>query len=85
MASLTFKNSFFLGSGRPQTQFSSNVVFIFQRSLNVGKDVYLAEKNKSFWMFTEPDTISLFCLLVYMYFLFILLFHFVLMVYVPIL
>ena len=22
-----------------------------------------AEKNKSFWMFTEPDTISLFCLL----------------------
>ena len=26
-----------------------------------------AEKNKSFWMFTEPDTISLFCLLMYMY------------------
>ena len=41
-----------------------------------------AEKNKSFWMFTEPDTISLFCLLMYMrvyvYFLFILLPHFVL-------
>ena len=28
-------------------------------------------------MFTEPDTISLFCLRVYMYFLFILLPHFV--------
>ena len=26
---------FFLGSGRPQTRFSSNVVFIFQKSLNV--------------------------------------------------
>ena len=44
-----------------------------------------AEKNKSFWMFTEPDTISLFCLLMYMYFLFILLSHFVLIMYVPIL
>ena len=34
-----------------------------------------AETNKSFWMFTEPDSISLFCLLIYqyMYFLFILL------------
>ena len=31
-----------------------------------------AEKNKPFWMFTEPDTISLFCLLMYMYFLCIL-------------
>ena len=29
-----------------------------------------AEKNKSFWMFTEPVTISLFCLLMYIYFLF---------------
>ena len=29
-----------------------------------------AEKNKSFWMLTEPDTISLFCLLMYIYFLF---------------
>ena len=38
-----------------------------------------AEKNKSFWIFTEPDTISLFCLLMYMYFLFILLPHLVLM------
>ena len=28
---------FFLGSGRPQTRFSSNVVFIFQKSLNVWK------------------------------------------------
>ena len=42
-----------------------------------------AETNKSFWMFTEPDTISLFCLL--MYFLFILLPHFVFIMYVPIL
>ena len=32
-------------------------------------------------MFTEPDTISMFCLLVYMYFLFILLPHFVLIMY----
>ena len=32
-------------------------------------------------MFTEPDTISLFCLLMYMYFLFILLPHFVLIMY----
>ena len=45
-----------------------------------------AEKNKikSFWIFPEPDTISLFCLLMYMYFLFILLPHFVLIMYVPI-
>ena len=44
-----------------------------------------AEKNKSFWIFTEPDTISLFCLLMNMYFLFILLPHLVLIMYVPIL
>ena len=44
-----------------------------------------AEKNKSFWTFTELDTISLFCLLMYVYFLFILLPHFVLIMYVPIL
>ena len=37
-----------------------------------------AEKNESFWLLTEPDTISLFCLLMYMYFLFIRLPHFVL-------
>ena len=29
-----------------------------------------AEKNKSFWMFTDLDTITLFCLLMYMYFVF---------------
>ena len=29
-----------------------------------------AEKNKSFWMFTELDTNSLFLLLMHMYFLF---------------
>ena len=28
---------FFLGSGRPQTRFSTNVLFIFQKSLNVWK------------------------------------------------
>ena len=44
-----------------------------------------AKKTKSFWMFTEPDTIFMFRLLVYMYFLFILLPHFVLIMYVPIL
>ena len=46
-----------------------------------------AEKNKiiSFCMFPEPGTISLLCLLMYMYFLFILLPHFVLIMYVPIL
>ena len=44
-----------------------------------------AEKNKSFSKFTEPDTISLFCLLMYMYFLFILLPHFVFIMNVPIL
>ena len=32
---------FFLGSGRPQTRFSLNVVFIFQKSLNVRKDICL--------------------------------------------
>ena len=42
----------------------------------------LLKKNVSF---PEPDTISLFCLLMYMYFLFILLPHFVLIMYVPIL
>ena len=99
MASLAFQNFIFLWSGCPQTRFSSNVVFIFQKSLNVSKYMsgsqacrgsphgpienemrhLKAEKNKSFWIFTEPDTISLFCLLMYMYFLFILLPHLVLM------
>ena len=44
-----------------------------------------AEKNKSFWMFTEPGTISLFCLLMFMYCRFILLPHCVFITYVPIL
>ena len=35
---------FFLGYGRPQTRFSSNVVFIFQKSLNVWKDICLEAK-----------------------------------------
>ena len=34
-------------------------------------------------MFTESDTFSLFCLLMYLYFLFILLPHSVLIMYVP--
>ena len=46
MASLTLQNFiFFLGSGRPQTRFSSNVVFIFQKSLNVWKDICLEAKH----------------------------------------
>ena len=69
-------------------EFHFFVVFIFQKSLNMSgsqarrgsphgpieKEMchLKAEKNKSFWMITEPDTFSLFCLLMYMYFLFIL-------------
>ena len=46
MASLTFQNFiFFLGSGRPKTRFSSNVVLIFQKSLNVWKDFCLEAKH----------------------------------------
>ena len=46
MASLTFQNFiFFLRSERPQTQFSSNVVFIVQKSLNVWKDICLEAKH----------------------------------------
>ena len=36
---------FFLGSGRPQTRFSSNGVFIFQKSLNVWKGICLEAKH----------------------------------------
>ena len=75
---------FFLGSGRPQTRFRSNVVFNISEILEclerhmsgsqacrgspqgpVEKEMchLKAEKNKLFWMFTEPVTISLFCLL----------------------
>ena len=36
---------FFLGSGRPQIRFCSNVVFIFQKSLNVWKDICLKAKH----------------------------------------
>ena len=36
---------FFLGSRCPQTRFSSNVVFIFQKSLNVLKDICLEAKH----------------------------------------
>ena len=46
MASLPYQNFiFFLGSGRPQTRFSSNVVFIFQKSLNVWKAICLEAKH----------------------------------------
>ena len=46
MASLTFQNFlFFLGSGRHQARFSSNAVFIFQKSLNVWKDICLKAKH----------------------------------------
>ena len=44
MASLTFQ-FFFLGSGSPQTRFSSNVVFIFHKFLNVWKDICLDAKH----------------------------------------
>ena len=37
--------NFFLASGRPQTRFSSNVVFIFLKSLNVWKDICLEAKH----------------------------------------
>ena len=74
---------------RPQTRFSSNVIVIFLKSLNVWKDIACRDSlHESFLKnvsFPEPDTISLFCLLMYMYFLFILLPHFVLIMYVPIL
>ena len=46
MASLIFQNLIF--SGGVQTQFSSNVsnvVFIFQKSLNVWKDICLEVKH----------------------------------------
>ena len=36
---------FFLGSGRPQTRFSSNIVFVFQKSLNVWKDICLEAEH----------------------------------------
>ena len=36
---------FFLGSGRPQTRFSSNVVCIFKKSLNAWKDICLEAKH----------------------------------------
>ena len=101
MASLTFQNFiFFLGSGRPQTRFSSNVVFIFQKFLNVRKDIsqpcrdsprgpvekemchLKAEKNN----LNHSGCLLSHCFicLCYMYFLFILLPHFVLIMYVPI-
>ena len=37
---------FFLGSGCPQTRFSSNVVFIFQKSLNVWKYIHVCLEAK---------------------------------------
>ena len=86
MASLTFQNFIFF---RPQTRFSSNVIVIFLKSVNVWKDIAcrdsLHESFKKNVSFPEADTISLFYLLMYMYFLFILLPHFVLIMYVPIL
>ena len=84
---------FFSGVWTPQSRISSNVIFIKclkrhlsgsqaskgspQGPIEIEMCHLKAEKNKPFWVFTEPDTISLFCLLMYMYFLFILLPHFV--------
>ena len=48
MASLTFQNFIFflgLGSGHPQTQFGSHVVFLFQKYLNVWKAICLEAKH----------------------------------------
>ena len=46
MASLTFQNFiFFLESGHPKTRFSSNVIFIFLKSLNVWKEICLEAKH----------------------------------------
>ena len=73
---------------RPQTRFSSTVIVIFLKSLNVSKDIAcrdsLHESFKQNVSFLEPDTISPFCLLMYMYFLFILIPHFVLIMYIMI-
>ena len=109
MASLTFQNFiFFLGSGRPQTRFSSNVVFIFSEilecleshmsgsqacrgsphgpvekemcHLKAGKN----ELNHSGCLLSQILFLCFVCLCI-MYFLFILLPHFVLIMYVPIL
>ena len=44
---------FFLGSGRPQTRFSSNVVFIFQKSLNVWKDICLEAKDVGAYLMVQ--------------------------------
>ena len=96
---------FFLGSGRPQTRF--NVVFIFQKSLNVWKDICLEAKHvgthlidqlkKMCHLKAENNKLNhsecllskilfhCFVCLYKMYFLFILLPHFVLIMYVPIL
>ena len=69
MASLTFQNFIFF---RPQTRFSSNVIVIFLKSLNVWKDIACRDSlHESFFKknvsFPEPDTISPFCLLMYIY------------------
>ena len=72
MASLTFQNFIFF---RPQTRFShgfsSNVILMFLKSLNVWKDIAcrdsLHESFKKNVSFPEPDTISLFCVLMYVF------------------
>ena len=92
----------------PQTRFSSNVVFIFQKSLNVSKDTCLDAKHveahlmnqlkkKCFILKAEKNKLNhsgcLVSQIIFHYFiclyicvlLFILLPHFVLIMYVPIL
>ena len=78
---------FCLGSGRPQTRFNSNVVFIFQKSLNVWQAICLEAKHVGVHLMDQLKKkcvsrcllsqilFQLFCLLMYMYFLFILLTH----------
>ena len=66
---------------RPQTRFSSNVIVIFLKSLNVWKDIAcrdsLHESFKKMCHFLSQILFYCFVCLCYMYFLFILLPHFV--------
>ena len=57
---------------RPQTGFSSNVIVIFLKSLNVWKDIACRDSlHESFLKnvsFPEPDTISLFCCIFFLFY-----------------
>ena len=70
---------------RPQARFSSNVIVIFLKSLNVWKDIACRDSLHDSFKKMCHFLSQILCLLMYMYFLFILLPHFVLIMYVPIL